>query len=339
MNTRDEIAQCYANVIGQRRVVDNRILAHSAYAMGSNEPCSVLFTGEAGLGKSHLLRAEMEARTKAAAIRFKRDGNVGFFKSPQEFRLLGGTFFDLVSILQFGDGLVVDELHEVQLRPTVQIDKFLRALKQLMDNGQGEVKTARIDDETIISRAKQDVFYACGTNYPQKIKDGPAIISRFGGETQLSPYTEEELSAILLYMTKEKGLRVHENTVGLLARCGRGTARPLESIVAHLHKLAKVEGKDTVNRGEVIQSLRDLHLYPNGVSRREIGILVSCMNNGLEISFIPIRFQCETKASQASISFLWERGFISVRQRRCFLTPRGAAYLDNLKADKFDLSC
>jgi len=181
MNPQEEIALAYSNVIGQGRIIENRILAHTAYAMGSNEPCNVLFTGEAGLGKTHLLRAEIKARTKACEIRFQRDAEVSYFKSPQEFRLVGDCFFDMVQGLHNGDGVVVDELHEVQLRPTVQIGKFLIALKQLMDNGQGQTRVARLDEENVVSRSAENIYFACGTNYPQTIKDppsSPALVAR-----------------------------------------------------------------------------------------------------------------------------------------------------------------
>jgi Holliday junction resolvasome RuvABC ATP-dependent DNA helicase subunit len=337
MNIKDEITKCYSGIIGQSKLVANRILTHASFAMGSDSPCNVLFTGEAGLGKSEMLRAELLARAKAVEIRYQRGAHVEFFQTPQEFRLVGAPFFQMVKGLVEGDGMIVDELHEVQLRPTVQIGKFLLALKQLMDNGKGKSRSVQLDDSTIVQRAQEEVFFACGTNYPQTIKDGPALISRFGGEMPLALYSEEELTKILSKMASNHGVHIHENTLALLAKCGRGTARPLESIVSHLVKVARVEGKKTINRAEALQAMQDLSLYPTGVSEREVSIMVNSKNAGLPIRFIPIKFAIEEKASKQSLSFLASRGYITISGPVCVLTPRGATYLENLRADKFKL--
>lgn len=337
MSIKDEIANCYKDIIGQSKVVANRILTHASFAMGSNSPANVLFTGEAGIGKSRLLRAELAARSKATEIRYNRAANVGFYQTPQEFRLIGDTFFDMVTTLAEGDGIVCDELHEVQTRPTVQIGKFCSALKQLMDNGKGQNRRVQLDETTIINRSQEDVFFACGTNYPQTIKDGPAIISRFGGETPLALYNEEELTKILLIMSASAGIHVHESTLGLLAKCGRGTARPLEGIISHLAKIARVENKKTVNRAEALEAMQALSLYPHGISEREISILVNSKGAGMPIRFIPIRYAIEAKAANLSVSFLAATNFLSVKAGVCLLTTYGAAYLENLKQDKFHI--
>jgi Holliday junction resolvasome RuvABC ATP-dependent DNA helicase subunit len=337
MNIKQEIAACYAGIVGQSKIVANRILDHTSFAMGSNDPCNVLFTGEAGLGKSHLLRAEVEARAKAIEIRYNRAAMVGYYQTPQEFRLAGASYFSLVADLKRGDGIVADELHEVQMRPTVQIGKFLHAMKQMMDNGKGATRSVQLDENTLIQRAQEEVFFACGTNYPQSIKDGPALISRFGGETPLSHYTEEELTQILLLMGKNAGVNIHESTLSLLSRCGRGTARPLEKMIAHLAKVARVEGKKTVNRAEALQAMRDLSLFPLGVSEREISILISSNNGGIPARFIPVRFAIEEKAAKQSVSFLANLGLVTQKSGVVILTPKGSTYMENIKADKFKL--
>lgn len=334
----DEIKACFAPVIGQNQIVQNRILAHSAFAAGNNSPYSVLYTGAAGLGKSQLLRAEMAARAKAVEIRTGREASVATLRSPQEIRLAGEAFFDFLAHLESGDGTAIDELHEVDTSSTVQLKKLKTILKGLLDNGQpGDSRSVKIDDNTTIRRAKQDIFFAAGTNFPEQIKDGAAIISRFGGETPLALYNEEELTAILKKMSEASGLRITENTLSLLARCGRGTARPLEGVVGYLSKVASVSGKNTINRTEALEAMRALSLFPLGVSQREISILLRSKGQGLPVRMLPIVFAVEVKAVNANVSFLCSMNFLSIKSGSVNLTPRGAAYLEQLKAEKFKL--
>jgi Holliday junction resolvasome RuvABC ATP-dependent DNA helicase subunit len=332
-----EIASCFSSVVGQSQIVANRILSHSAFAAGNNSPYSVCYTGAAGLGKTQLLRAELAARAKAIEIRFQREANVFMLRSPQEIRLAGEAFFEFIGNVSDGDGVVIDELHEIEISSTVQLRKLKLILKGLLDNGQGKIRSVKIDDDTVISRPKEEIFFAAGTNFPEKIKDGSAIISRFGGETPLDLYTEDELTKILKLMSESAGLRVNENTLLLLAKCGRGTARPLESIVSYLSKVASISEKTTINRAEALEAMRALSLFPLGVSKREISILIRSKGQGLAVRMLPVIFAVEPKSVNQSVSFLCAYGFLSLRGGVVNLSPRGAAYLEQLKAEKFSL--
>lgn len=339
MSIEKTIATCFSGIIGQGRIVQNRILAHCAYAMGSDSPVSFFVTGAAGLGKTHMLRADLKARAAAIKIRRQREAETLFLRSPQDVRLAGDAYFNFIEHVQNGDGQAIDELHEIDMSATVQSRKIKGILKGLLDNGAGATRTVRLDDDTTIARHVSEIYFGAGTNYPEKIKDGPAIISRFGGETPLSLYSVSELSEILMAMAAAAGLRVHESTVGLIAKCGRGTARPLESIIAHLSRVAVTSGKDTINRSEALDAMRALELYPLGVSAREVAILIRSKGAGLMTRMIPILWAIEPKAASQSVSFLSSLGFIGAGTRAgtIQLSTAGAAYLDQLSADKFTL--
>ena len=336
-NTMKEIAKCFVSIIGQNRLVQKRILAHSAYAKGSDAPTSFLLTGAAGLGKTHFLRADLAARAAAVEIRREREAETLFLRSPQDIRLAGDAYFSFVEQVQNGDGVALDELHESDISPTVQTRKLKAILKGLLDNGAGPVRSVRLDDDTVISRHISDIYFAGGTNFPEKIKDGAAIISRFGGETPLALYSVEELTEILLRMSEAAGLRIAENSLALCARCGRGTARPLEAIIAHLSRVAAVAEKSTVNRAEILEAMRALELFPFGLSQREVAIMLKSKGAGIAARMIPIIWAIEPKAASASVAFLASLGFVSIRAGVITLTSIGAAYLDQLKAERFTL--
>lgn len=330
-----QIEAAFESVIGQREIVQNRILAHSAFAQGCDAPMNVLFTGEAGLGKTHLLRAEQKARRAACEIRYGRPAEVLFMRSPQEIRLASPQYFDFIEHVGEGDGTVIDELHEIDISTTVQLKTLRAILKALMDNGAGNMRAIQLSDDNVISRPKEEIFFAAGTNFPQKIKDGAAIISRFGGELPLSLYNEEELTKILLAMAEDNGLRINENTVSLIARCGRGTARPLEKIIGHLVQMAHVAGKHTINRTEALDAMRSLSLYPFGVSKREVSIMVKAKGAGVRVRDLPILFAVEPKSVNQSLSFLAIPGYIQLKGGVVQLAQAGNLYLEQLKAEKF----
>lgn len=335
----ETIKNCYAGIIGQSRIVANRILLHSAFAMGSDAPTSALFVGAAGLGKTHLMHADLAARAAAVEIRRGRGADTLFIKSPQEVRLAGDAYFEMVESFQSGDGVAIDELHEIDQGATVQTKKLRAILKGLLvRESSSQTRTVKLDDDTIVSRHVSEIFVVAGTNYPEKIKDGPALLSRFGEPTQLALYSVEELTAILAIMAKAAGLRIAENTVALVARCGRGTARPLEAIIAHLSAIAIMAGKDTLNRADVLAAMQALELFPLGVSKREVAIMIRAKGAGIASRMVPILWAIEPKAATGSIAFLASLGFVSLRAGVVTLTPTGAAYLDQLKAEKFTLS-
>jgi len=332
-----KIASAYAGIVGQSRLVENRILAHTAHAMGSDAPTSFLLTGAAGLGKTAFLKADLAARCESVAIRRERDAETLFLRSPQDVRLAGDAYFDLISQIESGDGVVIDELHEIDIRPTVQTAKIKACLKALLDNGAGATRRVRLDDDTTIARHVGEIYFAAGTNFPERIKDGAAIISRFGGETPLALYSVDELTAILLMMAEANGLRIAENTVRLIAQCGRGTARPLESILAHLCRVAVVADKSTINRAEALDAMRSLELFPLGVSAREVSIMVRSKGAGVAARMLPIVFNVEPKSIGQSVAFLSSLHFVTVQRGMVNLSTIGAAYLDQLKAEKFTI--
>lgn len=331
------IAACFSHLVGQTRLIANRILAHSAYAMGSDAPTSFLVTGAAGLGKTALLKADLAARAVAVGIRNEREAETMFLRSPQDVRLAGDAYFAMIEQVQNGDGICLDELHEADISPTVQTRKLKAILKGLLDNGAGPLRSVRLDDDTTISRHISEIYFGSGTNFPEKIRDGAAIISRFGGETPLELYSADELARILLIMAEAAGLRIAENTIALIAKCGRGTARPLESIIAHLSRIAVTAGKSTINRAEALEAMRALALFPLGVSEREVGILLASRNAGIPVRMIPIRWAIEPKAAGMSVAFLASHGFVQIRAGVSTLTTKGDAFLTQLVAEKFTL--
>lgn len=330
-----EIAHAFDGVIGQSEIVKNRIVEHTAYAMGSNDNISVLYGGEAGLGKSRLLLAEKAARAASVKIRHNRAAWVDSVRSPQEIRIASVPFKNFLKTCAEGDGMIVDEFHEIALQSTVQLKMVQKMIKDLLDCNQGHTRRSVLSENLIITRDAQDIFFAVGTNFVSKIPDGAAIVSRFGGATVLSLYTEDQLAEIALSVAKEKGVRIHPDTISLIAKCGRGTARPMKHIIKYLKQLSIVEGKETVNRAEVLEAMRAKGFFPFGLTRREVNFLLKSQNGGVRVREFPALFGVEVKETNDSLAFLGVHGFITLRMGVCEITPKGLDFLSQLKKEKF----
>jgi Holliday junction resolvasome RuvABC ATP-dependent DNA helicase subunit len=333
------IEGCFAGVIGQPLLKSKRIMDHTAFAMGSNEDHHLFVAGEPGLGKSHFLLADLAAHREAVAIRMEREASVEFIPSPQKFRTSGIEFTRFLDHIATGDGQSIDEIQEADQGGTKQTRMIKLIIKELCDAMQGPLRRVSLDGGDVeITRHHSEVFFSAGSSDPSKLRDFAAITSRLGGVKQLELYTVEQLQELLILKAKERGLRIVPETVGLMAKCGRGTARPLNDMVAHLVAVATISGKWTINRVEALEAMRALSLYPLGLNGTEVAIVCATRNGGIPTRLIPIRWKLDPKIARDSLSFLLSLGFIGRGSRGdTTLTSKGAAYLDQLKAERFTL--
>lgn len=337
MSIKDKISSAYAGYIGQSEIVQARIRAHSAFAAGGDSPCNLFVTGEAGLGKSALLERDCVARAVAAEYRFGEPCAPVLLESADEIRRAGDKYDTLIRAITNGCGAVIDEIHEVDNAPTNQTRRLKRILKCLLDD-RHDMRHVVLDDETEITLPREKVFFAVGTNFPCKIKDGKAIISRFKRETALQPYTFDEKMAIFTIMLKSCKLRMDERTASLIVKCSRNTIRPMRDIVEYLEQGAIIENKWTVNREEVLTAARVLKLFPYGLNETEVGMLVYISQKGdSHFSDFIVKFGIEREKVKASIHFLSLQNFIRSHEGKIGITANGNKYLNQLAAEKFTL--
>lgn len=331
------ISSAFANYIGQGQIVKNRIDAHSAWTMGNDSPYNLFVAGHAGLGKSALLVADLEARRMAAEIRYGREALTKYIATPQDFRRDNEEYLSILDALEGGDGICFDEFQEFSIRSTVKFDAVRGAIKRLADGNQGPLRTAKISDEMTISRHCSEIYFSAGSNQLHKIKDLEAILSRFSEKVaQLELYNLNELVAILQKFCKKSGIRIEEGSLKLVADCSRGVARPLEHIVAYLAQQATLYGKATANREDVLSAIRAMGLYPLGASKRELQILIRA-RGGLAMRILPVIFATDEKDIRGDVSFLASQGFVSWDGGRIAMTSKGADYLIQLTKCKFTI--
>jgi Holliday junction resolvasome RuvABC ATP-dependent DNA helicase subunit len=330
-----QIATAYAGIIGQATIVKSRIMAHSAFAMGSDEPCNVFYSGPAGLGKTYLLRAEVIARQIAWKARFGYDNKVKFIESAGEFRTCRDEFSKFRASLQSDGGTIVDELHE--MGTLVQGAETIKAFKALLkDDRSSPLRSVKFDDGGEISRPACEIFVGTGTNFPGDISDKAAVISRFGGLTQLELYNGAESREILALILKDKGIRISDGSLDLIADCGRGTARPLEKLVSKLAQIATVAGKATVNREDCFAAMIALDVLPLGLTKRELGIIKLCKVKQ-DKQGIATHYKVGQKELVDDFGTLRQLGFITTKGSSLIQSVTGAAYLQQIATKGFKL--
>ena len=308
-------------------------MAHTAFALGSNEPCNVFYGGAAGLGKTHLLKAEVQARQVAWQARFGFDSKVEYFKSAGEWRIDSDAFHKFRASLQSDAGTVADEFHEMgQEAQGKETTKCLKAL--LVNDRTSPLRSHKFDDSGEIHRMACEIFVGVGTNFPSEIRDHAAVVSRFGGVKELELYNAEESRAILALILKDKGVRISDGSLDLIADTARGTARPLEMLVSTLAQITTVKRKATVNRDDCFEAMIANDIYPLGLSRREIKILQLCKLRQ-DKAGLATEFKVNAKELTEDFGTLRQAGFVTTKGSFLSTSVLGAAYLQQAKEKGF----
>lgn len=332
----EKISEPFAALVGQRAAKKRRVSAWSAYALGEN-PESCFFRGAAGLGKTALMKADIKAARIAAEIRGEY-ANPNYYDSAgalrrngEEFSVFMGKALDSQSGPMF---VYLDEMHEL-FPATVQSAKVVQMVKGLTDSQRGDIRRVSFGDEGEVTRHASQVAFICGTNFPHKVKDYDAIVSRLGG-IDLDLYTTAELCEIAALLAKKSGLTINDETLAMMARCGRGTARPVEKMIDSAKREAVILGKHTLNRSEIVNIMRDLSLYPRGLARHEVLMLAMSEKDGyIKKQTVATALAIETATVADSLAFLQGTGFIHVQGSQYTITKQGRDYLASIHAAKF----
>lgn len=332
---KNEISKHFASVIGQENTKNQ--LINSALS-GANGGCMLqpLIEAQAGNGKTRITHSYMNALR-----------SLGFnvlSVTPDEIRTedTATAVFDLIRDTGKKFCLHIDEAHLLRENKnrTVWIDAVTNTLMKMLDaNNFGRPIDIREGVESVTFSPNRGTVIAT-TNYPEKLDKKGAFQSRFN-RMELDLYNENELVQILIQMLEEKGFKnLNEHTLGVIARCGRGTARPLEKIVGQLEIIHNASGKrqKTLNAEDVMESLIAVRLYPRGLSTSEIQILQMGIGNRLRDKVIYSALpKLEPNALRNMSGYLYALGFMDSAAGGISTTPKGAAYLEKVKQEKFPM--
>ena len=322
----------FSQLIGQP-IAKQRLLSSWESAKRGGPMLSPFIEGPAGNGKTVFADTLLGAMDQL-------DGVQTLSVRPNSIRTQP-EFEDVMDFVNDSERWVlhVDECHRMYCsrNRTVWIDAlnnfFMGALDGNNRNKSFEVKEGYMFNG--FNPKKGSVVFT--TNYPEKMDK--ALVSRFDKFT-LKLYTVEELTEILILMLGKQGFKdLRPQTLRMIARCGRGTARPMEKIAGELKIISEATGgKRTLNREEVLQALIQTEIYPQGLNEKEIQLMQMVAERELHDTSILEQLQIERKSLTRSKGYLRSLNFIGdVGRSGVMTTDKGKRYIDSIAKEGFPL--
>lgn len=252
----------FSDYIGQAKHKDNlRVFVQAAKQRG--EPLDhILLCGPPGLGKTtlaHILANELGANLVSTS------GPVLEHK---------GTLAALLSKLQKGDVLFVDEIH--RLNPIVE-ESLYPALDELVI----EVTTGEGPYASVLPIPVQP-FTLVGATTRTGLLTAP-LFSRFGHVVRLDFYPPEDLARIVARSAKLLGVAVDEAAAHEIARRSRGTPRIANRLLRRIRDFAEVLGTGRVDLDRVEQACARLDVDESGLDdmdRRYLAVILDHYDGG-----------------------------------------------------------
>ncbi len=300
------------------------------------EMLSPLLLAEAGKGKTALTNAYLDGMREIGA-------DVLSFQTPAELRSKGGSFSSFIQCIMESPKYCIsfDEAHEINgsagQAPTVQLAQIRQFLMKALDKT-NQNKAIRLNDEMVVdfNRTRGSIILA--TNFPHLLDKSGAFQSRCD-TIILDDYTDDELVEILQGMLRNAGFQAAcDQTLKLISKCGRGTARPLEKIIDQLRITANAnDGKKTINRDDVKTALKMCKYYPLGLQDWEVNILkrtqLPIRDNVLQ-SILP---NVEKATFNKCKGYLIGKGLAVQTTQGIQRSDKGERYLKEVKAAGFNV--
>lgn len=297
-----------AEFVGQRRVVDDLLVALQA-AQGRGEALDhVLFSGPPGLGKtslSRILAAEMGSRLHATS------GPA--LEKPKD--LIG-----ILSQLQKRDVLFIDEIHRV---PTT-VEEYLYTA---MEDFQVEVPIDSGPHARLVSW-QLEPFTLVGATTREGLLSAP-FRARFGLFERLDPYPVEDLVSILRRAAGLLAVELDEESARLLAERARGTPRIAARFLRRARDRAQVSGAPTITADLTRTTFEQLGVDEAGLEemdRRILRVLAESGGGPLALKTIAaVVDENEDTIENAYEPHLLRKGLVQKTARGRVLTAAGAA--------------
>ena len=300
--------------IGQEQIKRNLDVLIQAAKERGQMPEHVLLYGPAGLGKTTL--AHIIGTTLNVPLQIT--------SGPMIEK--AGDIVSIASTLEEGGVLFIDEIH--RLNKSIE-----EALYPIMESGNisvmvGKGPTARsvqidLPPITIIAATTQ----AGGISSPLR--------SRFsGGVLRLAPYSEEEISKILLRSAARLDITLNEETANAIATRSRNTPRIANYLLKRVRDYAQVHERPiTKKEVEVALSDRDIDSFGLTTEDRNMLTMIQKGFNGGPVGIQALATSLSEDMrtiEEVNEPFLVQIGFLKRTPRGRSITKKGRIYLEDI---------
>jgi len=247
----------FAEVVGQRALIDNLKVFVKAAAARKEPLDHVLFCGPPGLGKTslaHVIANELGAQihvTSGPALERKGD--------------LAGILTNLAA----NDVLFIDEIH--RMNPAIEENLYPAMESFTFDIVIGDGAGARA------LKLPLKPFTLIGATTRTGLLTGP-LRDRFGIVSRLEYYPPEDLNEIVRRSARKLHVRLDEGGGVEIARRARGTPRIANRLLRRVRDFAEVEGDGAVSRTVADAALRRLEVDSSGLDSMDRKILASLID-------------------------------------------------------------
>jgi len=286
--------------VGQERVREQLELVLESAKRRGRPPDHVLLSGAPGLGKTSL----------AMIIAAELGTGIRITSGPAMER--AGDLAALVSSLQAGEVLFIDEIHRIA-RPAEEL------LYVAMEDFRVDVVVGKGPGATAIP-LEVEPFTLVGATTRSGLLTGP-LRDRFGFTAHMEPYTPDELKRVLQRSAGLLGVDLQPDAAAEIAGRSRGTPRIANRLLRRVRDYAEVRADGVVTRPVAREALAVYDVDELGLDRLDRAVLEALVHRfgggpvGLSTLAVAVSEERET-VEEVAEPFLVRTGLI---QR----TPRG----------------